>query len=545
MDDMVQQLSAQDAQFLYLETANNLTHIMGAYVYDPATAPGGKVRFKDIIRHVESRIHTSPLFKRRLYRLPLDIDHPYWVEDEHFDIEAHMTHARLPEPGDWRQFCIATARYFSKPMDMNRPLWDVYVIEGLDRIPGIAPGSFAMLHRVHHAAVDGASGAHAFIAMSDIDPNGTPAIQAPPPEFELGKEPSPTEVLTRAWSASMQSPVKFMNALMKMSPAILSAARKTVTEGGTTAGVPNTRFNVPVGPHKMFDATTVALSDCALIRKKVDGSTVNDVVLATCGGALRKYLAHHNELPEESVVAVAPVNLRGKGGTAKVPGNQVSAMSVPIRSDIADPLERLAAVRDYTVEAKEAKAGISARVMTDLSQHIPGATMAAVARILTNERFAVRQTNLFISNVPGAQVPLYMAGAKLTHQYGMAPLANNMGLFIATPSYNGRIAFSIISERAIMPDIAFFRECIDESFAELLAAAPRDGGYALGQSKPAKTKMVKAKPVAEAAAKPVAKPKAKAKPAATAKPAKVATKAAAKPKVAAKKLAKPKSPRKA
>jgi diacylglycerol O-acyltransferase / wax synthase len=537
MDDMVQQLSAQDAQFLYLETANNLTHIMGAYVYDPATAPGGKVRFKDIIRHVESRIHTSPLFKRRLYRLPLDIDHPYWVEDEHFDIEAHMSHARLPEPGDWRQFCIATARYFSKPMDMNRPLWDVYVIEGLDRIPGIAPGSFAMLHRVHHAAVDGASGAHAFIAMSDIDPNGTPAIQAPPPEFELGKEPSPTEVLTRAWSASMQSPVKFMNALMKMSPAILSAARKTVTEGGTTAGVPNTRFNVPVGPHKMFDATTVALSDCALIRKKVEGSTVNDVVLATCGGALRKYLAHHNELPEESVVAVAPVNLRGKGGSAKVPGNQVSAMSVPIRSDIADPLERLAAVRDYTVEAKEAKAGISARVMTDLSQHIPGATMAAVARLLTNERFAVRQTNLFISNVPGAQVPLYMAGAKLTHQYGMAPLANNMGLFIATPSYNGRIAFSIISERAIMPDIAFFRECIDESFAELLAAAPRDGGYALGQSKPAKTKTVKAKPAA--------KPNAKAKPVATAKPAKAATKAAAKPKPAAKKLAKPKSPRKA
>jgi diacylglycerol O-acyltransferase / wax synthase len=139
--------------------------------------------------------------------------------------------------------------------------------------------------------------------------------------------------------------------------------------------------------------------------------------------------------------------------------------------------------------------------------------------------------------VPGAQVPLYMAGAKLTHQYGMAPLANNMGLFIATPSYNGRIAFSIISERAIMPDIAFFRECIDESFAELLAAAPRDGGYALGQSKPAKTKTVKAKPAA--------KPNAKAKPVATAKPAKAATKAAAKPKPAAKKLAKPKSPRKA
>lgn len=513
---MLKQLSAQDAQFLYTQTANNLTHIMGVYIYDPSTAPGGFVRFKDIIRHVESRVHTSPLFKRRLHRLPFDLDHPYWIEDEHFDIEAHMSHARLPEPGDWRQFCIAVARWFSKPMDMNRPLWDIYVIEGLDRITGIPKGSFAMLHRVHHAAVDGASGAHAFIAMSDIDAKGTPAIPEPPPVEDLGRPPSSAETLTRAWSASMQSPVKFMNALMKVSPAIVASARKSMAEGGMTAGVPETRFNVPVGPHKMFDATTVALSDVADIRKKVPGATVNDVVLTTVGGALRKYLVKHKELPKESLVAVAPINLRGKGGKASTPGNQVSAMSVPVRTDIADPLDRLAAVRDYTVEAKEAKAGVSARLMTDLSQHIPGATMAAVARILTSERFAVRGTNLFISNVPGAQVPLYLAGAKLVQQHGMAPLANNMGLFIATPSYNGRIAFSIISERAIMPDIAFFRACIDESFAELMAATPK------AAKAPAKPKVATAKP--KAAAKPAAKPKAKAKPAA-----KPATKRRAKP----------------
>jgi diacylglycerol O-acyltransferase len=499
---MLKQLSAQDAQFLYTQTANNLTHIMGVYIYDPSTAPGGFVRFKDIIRHVESRVDTSPLFKRRLHRLPFDMDHPYWVEDEHFDIEAHMSHARLPEPGDWRQFCIAVARWFSKPMDMNRPLWDIYIIEGLDRIPGIPKGSFAMLHRVHHAAVDGASGAHAFIAMSDIDAKGTPAIAEPPPVEELGKAPSSAETLSRAWSASMQSPVKFMNALMKMSPAIISSARKSISEGGMTAGVPETRFNVPVGPHKMFDATTVALADVAEIRKKVPGATVNDVVLTTVGGALRKYLQKHKELPQDSLVAVAPINLRGKGGKASKPGNQVSAMSVPVRTDIADPLERLAAVRDYTVEAKEAKAGVSARIMTDLSQHIPGATMAAVARLVTSERFAVRGTNLFISNVPGAQVPLYLAGAQLVQQHGMAPLANNMGLFVATPSYNGRIAFSIIGERSIMPDIAFFRECIDESFADLMAAVPR----------PEKPKAATAKP--KPAAKPKPKPKTVSKPAA-------------------------------
>ena len=176
-------------------------------------------------------------------------------------------------------------------------------------------------------------------------------------------------------------------------------------------------------------------------------------------------------------------------------------MSVPIRTDIADPLARLAAVRDYTIEAKEAKAGVSARIMTDLSQHIPGATMAAVARLVTSERFAVRGTNLFISNVPGAQVPLYLAGAQLVQQHGMAPLANNMGLFVATPSYNGRIAFSLISERAVMPDIAFFRECIEESFADLMAAVP----------KPEKAKAATSTP--QAAARPKPKPKGAAKPA--------------------------------
>ena len=286
----------------------------------------------------------------------------------------------------------------------------------------------------------------------------------------------------------------------------MTAARKSMlSDQGMTAGVPETRFNAPVGPHKMFDATRVALADIAKVRAKVPGATVNDVILATCAGALRKYLQAHGELPKESVVAVAPINRRGKGGKADSPGNQVTAMSVPLRTDIADPLKRLAAIRDYTVEAKEAKAGVSARIMTDLSQHIPGATMAAVARILTSERFAVRGTNLFISNVPGAQVPLYLAGAQLVQQYGAGPLANNMGLFIATPSYNGQVGFSIISERAIMPDIAFFRTCIDESFADLLAAQPKPEKAAAGP------KAATAKP--KAAAKPAAKAKPTAKPA--------------------------------
>ena len=470
---MSQQLSAQDAQFLYIQNGNTLTHVMAINICDPATAPGGTVRFKDIVAHIAARIDTSPVFKRKLYRLPFDMDHPYWVEDREFELEAHVSHARLPEPGDWRQFCIQVARHFSRPMDMSRPLWDIYILEGLDRIPGIAPGSYAMLTRIHHAAIDGASAAHMFVALSDKDAAGTPAIPLGPATIDLGSPPNPIEVLARAIQSNLTSPAKFMNTLLKMSPALVSAASKAIQEpAGERSGVPDTRFNAPITTHRMFDATEFSLTELSRIRSLVDGATINDVVLAICSGALRAYLLHHGELPEKSLIAVAPINLRAKKGEAEVPGNKISAMSVELATHLADPIERLAAIRSYTVAAKAAKSGISARIMTDLSKHIPGATMAGVARIITSPRFAPKAANVFISNVPGPQQPLYVNGAKITHQYGMAPLANNMGLFIATPSYDGRISFCITSERNILPDVAFFRECIEASFRELLGAKP-------------------------------------------------------------------------
>lgn len=479
---MTQQLGAQDAQFLYLQTGHNLTHVMGVYIYDPSTAKGGKVRFKDIVRHIDSRSHTSPVFRRKLYRLPFDFDHPYWVEDPHFDLEAHITHARLPEPGDWRQFCIQVARHFSRPMDMDRPLWDIYVVEGLDRIEGVAPGSYALLHQIHHAAIDGVSGAHAFVALNDADAKGTPAVVPKETGVEIGDAPGMVQIAARAAFANFTSPARLLNAAIRLSPALIAAAGKSFAERNAgPSGIPETRFNAPVSPYKMFDAVTFQLKDLSAIRPLVEGATINDVVIAICSGALRRYLSKHGELPKEPLIAVAPINLRKRAGEADVPGNNISAMSVRLATHIADPIARLKAIRDYTAQAKEAKAGISARVMTDLSKHIPGATMAGVARLLTSERFAPRQANLFISNVPGPQVPLYMNGARLTHQFGLAPLANNMGLFIAALSYNGTISFSVTSERNILPDIDFFRTCIEAAFKELRHAGEAKGKKAAGK----------------------------------------------------------------
>lgn len=468
----MQQLSAQDAQFLYIETGNNLTHVMGVNIYNPSTAPSGKVRFKDIIEHVEDRLGTSPVFRRRLMRLPYDFDHPYWVEDEYFDVEHHMFHGRLPEPGDWRQFCIHLARHFSRPMDMNRPLWDMYIIEGLDRIKGIPRGCYAIATRVHHAAIDGTSAMHFFNALSDIDTEGTPAVELPQWPESSAESPSTVTVLERALVSNIQSPVKMAGTLLRFSPAIFNTIVKSLSsEGGTSRKVPATRFNQAVSPHKMFDATVFSLADMKQIKDSIEDSTINDVVLAICSGALRSYLEFHDELPDEPLVAVAPVNKRSKGAESEAPGNKISAMSVALPTNIADPIERLLTIRDTTQQTKAAKSGISARLMTDLSQHVPAATMAGVARLVAGGRFTSKFCNLFISNVPGPQVPLYMNGAQLLHTFGLAPLADGMGLFIATPSYNGEMSFSIISAREIMPDIEFFRECLEQSFNELLEAA--------------------------------------------------------------------------
>ena len=467
----MQQLSAQDAQFLYIETGNNLTHVMGVNIYDPSTAPGGKVRFKDIIEQVESRFESSPVFKRRLMRLPYDFDHPYWVEDEFFDVEHHMFHGRLPEPGDWRQFCIHLSRHFSRPMDMNRPLWDMYVIEGLERIEGIPKGSYAIATRVHHAAIDGASAMHFFSALSDRDAKGTPAIDLDPIAEETGDAPSTVTVLSRAMISNVQSPVKLASTLLRFSPAIFDTIKKAlISDGSMGKKVPLTRFNQAVSPHKMFEATVFDLEDMKLIKNSVEGATINDVVLTVCAGALRLYLEYHDELPDDPLVAIAPINARSSRRDAEAPGNNISAMSVALPTNVADPLERLQIVRNTTQQTKAAKAGISARLMTDLSKHVPAATMAGVARLVAGGRFTAKLCNLFISNVPGPQQPLYMNGAKLLHTFGMAPLADGMGLFIATPSYNGEMTFSIISAREIMPDIEFFRECLDASFDELFEA---------------------------------------------------------------------------
>ncbi len=468
------QLSPQDAQFLYMESSDNLTHVTSISVLDPSTVPGGKVvRFRDILAHIETRLHMSPLFKRRLVHVPLELDFPYWVDDEHFDLEYHVRHGRLPEPGDWRQFCIHMARYHSRPLDMNRPLWEMFVVEGLDNIDWLPKGSYAIATKIHHAAVDGKSIVDFFASLADIDNKGTPAVPLNMAKLHRSPQPGLLDMAVRGAWHTVRSPIGLADAAMRSAPALYNLAHNALSsQKQDKAPVPDVRFNRPVSPQKVFDAKVFPLEELKAVRKAVPGSTINDVILTICGGGLRRYLQKHDELPEDSLVAWVPINARqDKSANPDSPGNKVAAMTAPVGTNVENPIERLKGIYAATQKSKAAKSGMSARIMTDLSQHVPSSTQVIASRLVLRAGMTKRMCNLFVSNVPGPQVPLYMNGALQVGSFGMAPLVNGMGLFIATPSYNGKVTFNVTSTRDIMPDIDFFVECLEKALADLKAAA--------------------------------------------------------------------------
>lgn len=466
----MQQLTGMDASFLYMETPNAPMHISGLAIYDQSTAPGGGVRYKEIIENISRRVRVLPPMTRKLVEVPLSLDHPYWVSDGHFDPEFHIRHLALPKPGDWRQLCILVSRLHARPLDRNRPLWEMYVIEGLDQVEACPKGSFAMFSKTHHAAIDGVSGMEMVAAIHDL----TPEYQAgaEPDIIQVDNMPSRAELLLKAQINQIKKPFHFLGVARNTMPAMAKAylaQRKGQLQKNPT--VPRTRFNGKVSPHRVFDALTFDLQDIKDIKNSQPGVTVNDVALTICGGALRKYLQHHGELPEESLAAMAPVNTRAADSESG--GNQVSALTVRIHTDIEDPVERLRAVHQDTSGAKELATAIGAKTMTDYTQFIPSTLTARAARLASDWGLVNRIKPMFncvITNVPGPQFPLYSTGAKMISTFGAGPVLDGLGLFHSIGSYLGQVLISATSCREMMPDPGFYRACLQDSFDELFAS---------------------------------------------------------------------------
>lgn len=467
------QLSAQDSQFLYMETGDNLSHVTSVNIYDPSTVPGGKtIGFKDIIEHIRSRLPMSPFLKRKLVPVPLDLDYPYWADDEYFDLEAHIQHSRLPEPSDWRQFCIQVARYHSRPLNMSRPAWEMQVIEGLTNIEGIPEGAFAIATKIHHAAADGGSLARFFGTILDIDNVGTPCLKIDKVGNTATLKPTTTQMAHRAMNNNFGSPIKFFRTVSRATPAAYKAMYGLFksSRNKEVVGVPFTRFNVPMSPHKVFDSVDFELQHFKALRNVSEGSTINDVVLALISGTLRRYLTHHSELPKESLHAYIPVNARKKDDKQDDKlGNNLAQMIAPIHSQVADPVERMNAIVASTSAIKAKRKAPSPIDAAELAGVIPNATQILASRLILSQAGSFRSCNLFVSNVMGSPVPNYFLGAKSLKTFGLAPLNDGMGLFISSASYDGQMILSVVSTRQIMPDIAFFMDCMKESMQELVA----------------------------------------------------------------------------
>ncbi len=498
----MEQLTGMDASFLYFETANAPTHIGSFAIYDQSTAPGGRVTFTGILRNVQKRLHLARCFRQRLVQVPLDLDHPYWMEDPDFDIEFHVRHIALPHPGDWRQLCIQVARIHARPLDLTKPLWEMYVIEGLDSVVGVPEGSFAVFTKIHHAAIDGVSGAQLASAVHDLNPNDQP----PEPVHEWVPEEDPglagLAVLTTL--NNIRTPFKFARVLGQTAPrlaALFSGGGDEEVEGA--AEVPRTRFNAPVSSHRVVEGRNFSLDSIREIRKSVPGCTVNDVILTIVGGGLRRYLEDHRELPRESLVAMAPISVRTEA-ELNTAGNRISVMFATLYTDTADSIERLEKVYHGTRESKAASEAVGARTMTDVTQFMPGMLAGLAARLYTRLGLANNVSpflNTVVTNVPGPQIPLYFTGARMVSLYGLGPVMDGMGLIHPVFSYNGQISISFTSCRQMLPDPEFYGDCLQESFDELLAATK----HVLAVRKPAQRKATKRKVTKKKAAKKVAK----------------------------------------
>ena len=527
----MEQLQGMDASFVAMETPNTPMHIGSILIYDPSTAPGGFVRFKDILSFYESRMHLSKTMRQKMVKVPLSIDYPYWVEDAEFDLEYHVRHIALPKPGDWRQLCIQAARIFARPLDLTRPPWEFTVVEGLDNVPGIPKGSFATVTKVHHSAIDGMSGIDLMQALHTPTPSVAPPNE--PDNWKADKFPSRAAMFAKGYARAVVNPVRQMGVGVQAIPGVYRAAKGLIKGNfdlNAAAETPKTRFNTKVSPHRMIGGEVFRLDDIKALRVLSEGSKVNDVMLSIIGGALNKYLTAKDELPKTSMTAMAPISVRSEGEKGEM-GNQVAAMIAPLGSHIKDAKKRMAYVHDQTSRSKAMTNAMGARQMTEASKVSPALFMALGAQAYTRLGLAdyVKPViNTVVTNVPGPPVPIYSAGARLVSMQGLICLTDGMALGHVVQSYVDEATISFTADREVMSDPDFYSKCLRDSHDDMLAAA---GLTSAGQA-PAKS-VAKKKPASTAkAAKPKTKSKAKAKPKAKAR-----AKAKAKPKSKAKKTA--------
>lgn len=472
----MRQLTGLDTAFLNLETASTPLHVGSAIIIDGATAPEGWGY--DAVRDlIASRIDRLPPMRWRLVEVPLGIDLPYWIEDPDFDLEFHLRRSGVPKPGGPEELAEVVARIHARPLDRTRPLWELYVIEGLEG------GDIAVVSKMHHAAIDGVSGAELLTALVDLEPITPPEHADAEPGRE--RQPGQVEMLVRGGRGLAKQPFRLARTAVrtaKMLPALggfakmalPTAVRKRVGDGGLlerpTVQAPPTPLNGPITPHRRWAYTSVSLQTVKDV-KNAAGATVNDVIVTVCARALRRYLLDLDALPEQPLQAMVPISVRTEDQQGEM-GNQVTALVAMLPTHLDDPRDQLAYTADRMKVAKSSNA-VPADLLQDVTRFGAPALFARAARVATRTRWADRfrlPFNLVISNVPGPPIPLYLAGARMKAIYPISAITDGIGLNITVQSYEDHVDVGLVSCADLAPDLWPLTGYVEDALAELAKA---------------------------------------------------------------------------
>ncbi len=481
-----ERLTGLDASFLYMETPTLHMHVAMTAVFDPSTVPGG-YSFRRIRQLINDRIPLAPVFQRRLVEVPLRLGHPVWVDDPGFDIDNHVRRAALPSPGGMRELGDFAADVISRKLHRDRPMWEMWIVEGLE------DGKIALVVKMHHSTIDGVSGAELLSVLFDLEPD--PPQTQPQRARQLDSRiPSGLELVAQAMATGLVAPFDVGRMILRTTRNIFDVRR--IRQGETAKAAlpltaPRTSINVAVHARRRVAFAAASLDDAKAVKNKM-GTTVNDVVLAMCAGALRAYLLAGDELPDIPLVSVVPVSVTPD--VAELKGsNKVSAMFVQLPCHIEDPLERLHLIHEGTKGAKEEHQALGATTLQNWAEHATPNVFAAAARLYTGMKLADRHrpvANLVVSNVPGPDFPLYLGGSKMLGMFPLGPVMDGMGLNITIMSNLGVLYWGLASDARAVPRLWDIAAAVPHALTELMEAAgleskPFDVPIHLGPGMPA------------------------------------------------------------
>ena len=456
-----------DTWFLYGERHEAPLHIGATYIFDGTPHKGGRGA-QGLARTIEERLHLVPRYRQKLMWLPANIGNPVWVDDPDFDLAYHVRRAALPSPGDDATLRDYTARVFARPLDLNKPLWEVTIIEGL------TGGRVAVVNKVHHAMVDGISTVDLATLLLDSDPE--PTRYGRPKRWRPRPAPTPGELLRSALEGI--SPLEAVRALMRLRPQdLVGSIVGSPWTGGLQLALtwlrPGTPlfFNRPIGPHRRVHAVKVPLQWLKDV-KTAFGGTVNDAVLAVIGEAMSRWLEGRGDAVPSSLRVFAPVSVRDESQRYAL-GNLVSAMVVEVPLAPMMPRDRVNLVSSATGDLKRSRAAVAAHSLTQLANWAPATLQGLAGRLMTSQMQWSPQSvvNIVATNIPGPQIPFYTGGAQLLDIWPFVSIYHSLGLNIAIVSYNGNVFFGLLADRDLVPDLSDFAHHLEQSLADYRDAA--------------------------------------------------------------------------